>query len=439
MRYKNYVESNDQGLNRMRMVSSLQQYFRDQEKNQFLIRLSCLGLLAGCILYLCGGEAIGDLKIYYSYALQVTQGKLPYQDFPVEYPPLALLPILIPQGLNLITVNSFNGYEFFFYVQNVLLICAIGQIIVKISAIQQLPKTRPQVVLAYGLLVALNSPFILYRFDIFCAWLSVWSTWLILTDRPLASGAVIGLGTAAKLYPALLIPVFLIHCLAQKKFSSATRLVVGFAIVLLSLTLLFSPLGLDNVFYFLTYHRMRGLQAETLPSGLLILVHKLGWTRLDMVVNYGALHLESPASKPILQMLPLAFVLGLAVTVTSFFSRIKNRLSANPSLSSRQLTIYILAILTVFISTNKVFSPQYLVWLLPFIPLLPNRQIALFSLTSILTFLIYPIFYRFLIDEKILLIAMLNYRNYLIVVLVVRLIRRPIPRPKLELVKTEIR
>ena len=421
----------------MGIVSRLQQYFRDRSKVHISVQIALLGLLLAAILYLSGDALRSELELYYDYSLKIVQGKLPYRDFPVEYPPLALLPMLVPQWLNRITSYQFAGYEFFFYAQNILLVCAIGPLILKIATIQQLPKTKRQILMAYSLLTVTNALFILGRYDIFCAWLTVWATWFILTDRPLCSGAVLGLGAATKLYPALLVPIFAIHCLTQKQPAIAIRLVAGFTTVIFALLLLLSPLGLDNLSYFFNYHKLRGLQLESLPSGLLILAHKFGWVALNTTVNYGAVHLESPVAKPILQALPFAFVLGVMAALVSYWRQIKNRLSANRSFSSRQLTIYILAILSVFISTNKVFSPQYLIWLLPFIPLLPSRQIGLFSLISVLTFLIYPVFYGFLIDEQIVLVLMLNFRNYLTVVLAVRLIRKPTPRPTLKSLETE--
>ena len=407
----------------MSIVSGLQQYFRDRSKVHISVQLALLSFLLAAILYLSGDALRSELELYYDYSLKIVQGKLPYRDFPVEYPPLALLPMLVPQWLNRITSYRFAGYEFFFYAQNILLVCAIGPLILKIAAIQQLPKTKQQILMAYGLLTVANALFILGRYDIFCAWLTVWATWLILTDRPFCSGAVLALGAATKLYPALLVPIFAIHCLTQKQPAIVIRLVAGFTAAIFVLFLLLSPLGLDNLSYFFNYHRLRGLQLESLPSGLLILAHKFGWVTLNTTVNYGALHLESPAAKPILQGLPFVFALGVMATLLSYCDRVRNHLSANRSLSSRQLAIYILAILSVFILTNKVFSPQYLIWLLPFIPLLPSRQIGLFSLISVLTFLIYPVFYGFLIDEQITLVIMLNCRNYLIGVLAVRSIR----------------
>ncbi|HEX2756519.1 MAG TPA: hypothetical protein VHM48_13710, partial [Candidatus Limnocylindrales bacterium] len=38
----------------------------------------------------------GDLSVYRRYGLQVLGGSIPYLDFHVEYPPLALVPMTLP-------------------------------------------------------------------------------------------------------------------------------------------------------------------------------------------------------------------------------------------------------------------------------------------------------------------------------------------------------
>ncbi|HEY9908360.1 MAG TPA: glycosyltransferase family 87 protein [Thermosynechococcaceae cyanobacterium] len=371
-------------------------------------------------------EVRSDLELYYTYSSQVVQGKLPYRDFPVEYPPLALLPMLVPQWLNFVTFHNHLGYGFFFSVQNILIVCAIGLLVLKVAAIQQLPRKPIQILMVYTFLVVISAPLILWRYDVFCALLTIWAVWLALIDRPLFAGIALGFGIAAKLYPLLLIPVFIIHCLARKQYAAAIRLLLGSAIVLLLLLLLLSPLGLDNLLSFLTYHKLRGLQLETLPSGLLLLTHKLGWIPVDIVTNYGAFHLESPPVQLILQGLPILVIIGLIGALASYLSRLKNRLNGNRSLSSRHLTLYILATLLVLLLTNKVFSPQYLIWLLPFIPLRPVKQIALFSLVSVLSLIVYPVLYDSLLDKSLVPILLLNLRNSLVVVLALWMFNRPI-------------
>ena len=58
-----------------------------------------------------------DLIIYYEYSLKIIQGQVPYRDFLVEYPPFALLPMLVPQILNGLFSHSLLGYLILFLIQ----------------------------------------------------------------------------------------------------------------------------------------------------------------------------------------------------------------------------------------------------------------------------------------------------------------------------------
>lgn len=38
-----------------------------------------------------------DLSLYYNYSLKLMSGQVPYRDFALEYPPLAMLPFTLPR------------------------------------------------------------------------------------------------------------------------------------------------------------------------------------------------------------------------------------------------------------------------------------------------------------------------------------------------------
>ena len=67
--------------------------------------------------------------------------------------------------------------------------------------------------------------------------------------------------------------------------------------------------------------------------------------------------------------------------------------------------------------TSKVFSIQYVVWIVPFAALLPRRQFWLAAATIALTMPIHPLLYRELVNQEALPILILNLRNGLLLVL----------------------
>src|SRR5262245_7730640 len=59
-----------------------------------------------------------DLSIYYQDSLQLLQGRVPYRDFALEYPPLALLPFALPRLVTLGQRIDFIGYVWLFLIEN---------------------------------------------------------------------------------------------------------------------------------------------------------------------------------------------------------------------------------------------------------------------------------------------------------------------------------
>ena len=86
------------------------------------------------------------------------------------------------------------------------------------------------------------------------------------------------------------------------------------------------------------------------------------------------------------------------------------------SVQPRTLVKYLTATVLAIMLTNKVLSPQYLVWLLPFAALLPARQSLLLILIMVITTLIYPLYFSELLHLARPEVVALNVRNFLLVV-----------------------
>jgi hypothetical protein len=92
---------------------------------------------------------------------------------------------------------------------------------------------------------------------------------------------------------------------------------------------------------------------------------------------------------------------------------------------TESLVELLLAALLAFVVTNKVLSPQYLVWLLPFAPLLPLRKAALALGAVLLTIVIFPYNYAPLVNMRPGMILLLNARNAMLVALLLWIVLRP--------------
>lgn len=419
------------------VVNQLVHRFSESIKTNRSLWLTSFLLSPVALLAVSTWKVRADMRLYYNYSSAIAQGQIPFRDFPVEYPPLALLPIALPQ---LFRVGSDEFFRHLYYVifaaQNVIL-CGITAVIV-LWMTQQQPKRNPQRTIAiFSLLVVLNATVILCRFDILPALLTALALWFVMICRPGLAGVSIWLGIMTKLYPVVLLPVLGLYYLTRRQYAEVAKFVGG-SIVAVGMTLLpFLSIGLDHLLVITQYHQARGIQLESTAAGLILLARQFGWTTVEVITNYGAFHLISPIAEPILKVLPFVFFATWTLAVLSCFKRFQLERRSNYVTIHQSLLICSMLILLTFIVTSKVFSPQYLVWVLPFAPFLRTQQIRVFIAICVLTLAIFPFFYDSLIEMNFLAILLLNLRNITMVSLMAWLIADPflrsINKPKVEI------
>jgi len=236
--------------------------------------------------------------------------------------------------------------------------------------------------------------------------------------------SMLAIGINFKLVPILLIPLFIIGTLPanyigffykrllRKQLVLAVLKRSFFLVgVILSLFLPFYFWGGRSTLDFLSYHSDRGVQLESIYSSILMMLHFIG---LPVYVTYGfgSFNLESDLS-PFFSMISSLFVVLSVLGILLFcISRLKHHsllLEASEHLNKDTKTIaqcfpqtflYLtIATLLAGIAVSKVFSPQYLLWLVPLFGLLPYQNKStkwagvLFVFVCLLTALIYPFLY----------------------------------------------
>jgi hypothetical protein len=164
----------------------------------------------------------------------------------------------------------------------------------------------------------------------------------------------------------------------------------------------------------------RGLEAESTYSGLLMLSAKL--TGAPMTTAF----VPSCGCDEILGLDSEAAILRAAATpilLLAFCAFAWLTFSGKPGDSLRWCS----AVLLFAIVTFKVFSPQYLIWLLPFVCTVQGRgadrvRLAFFA-ACVVTMLVFPIGWDSLQEQKTWSVLALNLRNGLLVYCCADLIR----------------
>ena len=126
---------------------------------------------------------------------------------------------------------------------------------------------------AVALLPLLLGGVILTRFDLVPATLVAAALLLFLAERHTAGAIVLGLGIAAKLYPAVLVPLVAVAAYRRGGSRAAVTTVALAALPVVVLYLPFLVVGLDGVLDSFGRQLGRPLQIESLGAGVLLALH----------------------------------------------------------------------------------------------------------------------------------------------------------------------
>lgn len=364
-----------------------------------------------------------DLDIYARASRELLEGRLPYRDFRLEYPPFALVAFVLPRLLTFGLPLEGSSYDGVFGLSVLLWSGLTGAALASLA--RRLPTEHgpTATLLVYTLCAGLLAPLLPWRYDLFPALLTLLAFVALLERRALAGGVLLGLGVAAKLYPLVLVALFAALYLARAERAALARLLGGAAAGVLLACLPFLLLAPEGLLAFLSYHELRGLQIESGVGGLICLAGALGLLTVEPSFSFGAFHLASPVSDLALRLLTPGFALGLGLVLLVCFRRYRAETARGAAPVSTRLAADVVAVLLVFMLTNKVFSPQYVIWALPFVPLLPRRQALVCGLLFALTITLFPFLYDRLLSLQPGPVLLLNLRNLLALGLIPWLLR----------------
>jgi uncharacterized membrane protein len=309
-------------------------------------------------------ELLVDTPLYESYGDATLRGEMPYRDFAVEYPPGALPVFILPSAVS--GQGHFGTYNRVF--EALMGLC--GMVAVAAVTLTVLRRGSRRIPLAAAVALAglgalALGPVVLSRFDLWPATLTVSALALLVYERRLLAFGVLGLAFAAKLFPALLLPPMLVYVWRRNGRRQALLCVLCFLAVAFACYAPFLVLSPHGVWASLSGQASRPLQIESLGASILLAAHQLAGTALTMDVSHG--------SNNLVGSVPDRLALGQAVLQILAIAGIWIAFLRGPADRERLLRTCA-ACVCAFIAFGKVLSPQYLVWLLPLVPLVRGRR-----------------------------------------------------------------
>ncbi len=307
-------------------------------------------------------EQIVDTPVYHRYGTAMDDGRVPYRDFGLEYPPGAL-PVFVVPALGDADFQTFTRrFEGF------MAVCGLALVALVAAALAGLGVGARRLAAALGF-VALAplaaGSVVLSRFDLWPAAFTAAALAALLSGRERLGHGALGLAIAAKLYPAVLAPLAVAYVWKREGRREAIRcgaITAGATAIVVLPFLVLSPGG---VWDSLTRQASRPLQIESLGSAFLLAAHQAFGLDITMDSNHGSQNLAGTLPD-VLAVLQALVQVAVLVAIWVAFAR-------GPA-DKERFVLACAAALVAFIALGKVVSPQFLIWLLPVVPLVRGRR-----------------------------------------------------------------
>jgi hypothetical protein len=355
-----------------------------------------------------------DVPLYQSFGDRMAAGAVPYRDFRVEYPPGSLPAFLLP---SLVAPDGDPVYEpelndvargyarAFAGLMTVLLGVTV---IVTALSLGALGATFGQAVAALSLVGAtplLLGELALTRFDALPVALTAAAVAALLHGRSRLAAVALGLAVAAKLYPLLLVPLAVIYVRRRSGGREAAIATVLAAAAFAAAVLPFLALAPEEAWFSIRAQLTRGVQVESIAGNLVtaasVAADRLGLGGLGVGIAEGGTG-EVRSADVTGTLGQLAGALGglaaLAIVLSVWIAA-----SRRPADAGR-LVRDCAAVIAAQLALGRVLSPQFVLWLVPLVPLVPGWRgraaTVLLAVALVATQAWFPDLYRDYVNER---------------------------------------
>lgn len=314
-------------------------------------------LLLGALAVPSGGLFRGakfrDLHVYKQYGDALLDGRIPYRDFFVEYPPGAIPLFAAP------SLAPGAAYDALF--KAAMTLCCLAAIFCVVYVLAREHAGSLHIAAAAVFLalapIALG-PVSLNTYDAWPAALTVGAVAALVSGRSRLALGLLGVAAAAKLYAILLVPLALVWILRRTGRRAAATALAAFGAAAVVLVVPWVALSPGGVWVSFHSQAARGLHTESLGAAVLLAADRLGLYHATVVVNGPAVSRDVAGGLPD-AIAAASAALAVAAALVPGLVALRRSVGAG---------LLFAASVAGFLAFTKVLSPQYLVWLIPLAP-----------------------------------------------------------------------
>jgi hypothetical protein len=208
-------------------------------------------------------------------------------------------------------------------------------------------------------------PVVLTRFDLWPAALTLGALAAFVAGRDLLGSGVLAVGVAAKLFPGVLVPLAALWVWRRRGRRGLLHCGAIFVGVLLAVFLPFFVLSPDGLAGSIDRQLSRPLQIESLGASVLVALHHLAGVDVQMASGHGSQNIAGTLGDAV-GWASTGVQLCALILVWAAFAR--------GAVTPERLVRYAALALVVFVAFGKVLSPQFMIWLVPIVPLVAGRR-----------------------------------------------------------------
>lgn len=315
-----------------------------------------------------------DFGYYFEHGMMVVDGQVPYLNFPFDYPPLALVPILLAIIPAILTTNQ---YAFVFTFQALMIICDIGTVLCVYFIGLKIFDEKKAFYAALVYSAAFSTAyFVLTKYDAFPTFLLMLAVLFTIYGMNMKGYLADTAGILTKIFPVIALPFIVLYNARKTSLKEEILQIVKFFIPLFILVVL--PILI--------------LKPEIISQYFSAsLVRSTVYVNTPTYVLYAFFHemLKIDISSTLISNLMYLFM-GVILLSLVFIAFTREKFS--------RITFLKLTLVSIFtvVFLMKYHSPQYLVWYTPLVCLLVVDRlyaVALFFFAQIFTYMEFPLLF----------------------------------------------